>query len=368
MGVFGNMLGADETLFKNAIALDYDYVPKIIPFREREQKQIAACIKPLFMKRNGRNVFVHGPPGVGKSVAIKKILDEIDETTDEIIPLYINCWKKNTSYKVFSEICRLLDYKFIHNKNTDELFDVVKRMLNPKASVLVFDEIDRAEETDFLYYILEEIFLKSIVLVTNYRETVVSFDSRIKSRLLPEIIEFKPYSLSETKEILVQRSEYAYYPGVISEEAIGRISEASHKIGDIRIGLFLLRESGNNAEARSARKVEPGDVELAVSKLDKFSIKSFDVLDSEERKIYELIMANPETKIGELFRLYQNKGGKGVYKTFQRKIESLRRTGLSQLTKLMAGLRAGQPLLSLMNLTKGLLNSKEKNFTCIIQT
>ena len=337
MGVFGNMLGADETLFKNAIALDYDYVPKIIPFREREQKQIAACIKPLFMKRNGRNVFVHGPPGVGKSVAIKKILDEIDETTDEIIPLYINCWKKNTSYKVFSEICRLLDYKFIHNKNTDELFDVVKRMLNPKASVLVFDEIDRAEETDFLYYILEEIFLKSIVLVTNYRETVVSFDSRIKSRLLPEIIEFKPYSLSETKEILVQRSEYAYYPGVISEEAIGRISEASHKIGDIRIGLFLLRESGNNAEARSARKVEPGDVELAVSKLDKFSIKSFDVLDSEERKIYELIMANPETKIGELFRLYQNKGGKGVYKTFQRKIEKLEKNRFIAVDKIDGG-------------------------------
>ena len=78
-GLFKDILGSSETLFKNDMALDYSFQPKLVPYREREQRVIAASIKPLFEEKNGRNVFVHGQPGVGKTAACRHILKELEE-------------------------------------------------------------------------------------------------------------------------------------------------------------------------------------------------------------------------------------------------------------------------------------------------
>ncbi len=60
MGTFDKILSHGESLIKNENALDFDFIPKLIPHRDREQEQIAQAIKPLFMKRTGRNLFIHG--------------------------------------------------------------------------------------------------------------------------------------------------------------------------------------------------------------------------------------------------------------------------------------------------------------------
>ena len=70
MSLFKGMLGSEESLFLNPVALDYDFMPKLIPYREQEQKHIATCIKPLFQQRSGRNLIITGPPGIGKTVAV----------------------------------------------------------------------------------------------------------------------------------------------------------------------------------------------------------------------------------------------------------------------------------------------------------
>ena len=133
-----------------------------------------------------------------------------------IIPVYINCWKHNTTFKIFTEACEMLDFKFIQNKKTEELFKMIKQVFNKKSVVFVFDEADKLEDLDFLYMIMEEIYRKTIILITNYREWVTSLEDRIKSRLMPEMIEFRPYNYEETKGILKQRAEYAFHPGVLS--------------------------------------------------------------------------------------------------------------------------------------------------------
>jgi len=67
MALFKDMLGADESLFKNELALDYSFLPKLLPHRENQQRYIATSIKPLLMQKNGRNLFVYGAPGIGKT-------------------------------------------------------------------------------------------------------------------------------------------------------------------------------------------------------------------------------------------------------------------------------------------------------------
>ena len=90
MGIFENMLGSGESLFKDGVALDYDYVPRIMPHRENEQKYIANCIQPLLQGMNGRNLFISGTPGIGKTASVRWILRDLQDDTDDVIPIYIN--------------------------------------------------------------------------------------------------------------------------------------------------------------------------------------------------------------------------------------------------------------------------------------
>lgn len=325
MGLFDGMLSDSESLFNNEIALDYDFMPKLIPYRDNEQFQIAACIKPLFQQRNGSNCLVYGNPGVGKTVAIKHVLREIEEQTDEIIPIYVNCWSANSTYKIILEICEALNYKLTMNKNTVELMRIVVEKLNSKgvSSVLVFDEIDKATDLDFLYTLLEKVYRKTIVLITNYKKDVLAMDERIKSRLVPQSIEFKPYNAPEIAGILKQRRDYAFVPGVWDEEAFQKAVAKTAELEDVRKGLYLLREAGNAAEQKSVKKINPEHVDAAITKLDSFS--SITGLDGDDDRILELIKNNAKSRIGDLFRMYQKTGGKSSYRTFQRKIDKLER-------------------------------------------
>ena len=323
MGVFKDMLGSDQSLFRNSVALDYDYIPKLVPYREQEQRTIAGCIKPLFQKSNGRNVLVYGPPGVGKTVATKHILNEMEEETDEITPVFINCWQKNSSYKVLVDICDQMGYAFTHNKKTDELFSVVKKMINKGSGVFVFDEADKLEDLDIIYFILEEIFRKTIILITNHKEIVLDFDDRIKSRLMPQILHFRSYNESETRGILKERLQYAFVPGCWEDGAFDAAVKKTNEISDIRSGLFILKEAGHSAEDRSSTKIEKSDVESAIKKLDEFTIKKKDSLEDESRFILKIIKENSGERIGKIYKEYQKEGGKAVYKTFQRKVAKL---------------------------------------------
>ncbi len=337
MGLFDNMLKDYETLFRDPIALDYDYMPKLIPYRENEQKQVASCIQPLFQKRNGRNILVHGQPGVGKTVAIRNVLRELEEQSDEVIPIYVNCWQKNTTYKIIIELCNKLNYKFTQNKKTDELFKIVKEKLNRTCVVFCFDEVDKLEDVDFIYYLLEEIYRKTIILVTNYKEWHTNLDERIKSRLMAEMLEFRQYNREETKGILKERMKYAFNDNVFTPDAFEAIVEKTAELGDIRSGLYLLRESATIAEGKAEKKVSKENVNQAIEKLNEFFIKKKEELTDETQFILQVINENKGKRIGEIYKAYQEKGGKMVYKTFQRHIKKLADNKFISIKKITGG-------------------------------
>ena len=333
MGVFDNILKADESLFKNIDALDFAFIPKIIPYREDQQRRIATAIEPLFQNRNGKNLIIHGLPGVGKTVACKKVLQELEEKTDDIISIYINCWKKNTSYKVVLEICHLIGYRFTQNKKTDELFKELLKILNKKKVVFVFDEIDKPEDKDFLYTISEEVYRKTVILITNFKTFLSEMDDRVKSRLMPELIEFKPYNIEETKGILKQRIEYAFYPDVWETSAFEEVVKKTAALQDIRAGIHLLKDAGDLAESKAQRKITLEFSKQAISKIDDFGVLKSTDLKEEDKIILDIIKKHSESKIGELYNHYKDAGGKSVYKTFQRKMKNFEEEGFVKLTK-----------------------------------
>ncbi|MEK6835474.1 MAG: AAA family ATPase [Nanoarchaeota archaeon] len=309
-----------ESIFLNDVALSYDFIPKEIPHRENEHHYIATCIKPLFENRNGKNLFIFGPPGIGKTLAIKSILKELEETSDEIIPIYINSWKHDTSHKILLEICNLIGYKFVQDKSSNEIMQEIKKILNKKSLVFCFDEIDKLTNYDILYFILEDIYRKTIILITNEKSWANALDLRLKSRLYPELLEFRPYSYEETLDILKQRLEYTFVPNVFEKNCLDEIAKKTFELGDIRAGIYLLKESGEQAESRSSKKIILQDVENAIKKLTEFKIKSSKDLDIEQIELLNLVKANSGKSASEIYKLYNKDIS---YKTFRRRLESL---------------------------------------------
>jgi len=351
MDLFKDILKEGETLFKNSVALDFDYTPKKFMYREKEQGLMAACIKPLLQKKSGRNLIITGKPGIGKTLACKKVLEaleqeELPSEAEEVSTFYINCWKRNTSYKIMLELCEKIGYKFTQSKNTEDLFNILKAALNKKNCVFVFDEIDKTEDFDFLYMILEEVYRKSIFLITNNREFGLNLDKRIKSRLIPEIINFQPYNLNEMDGILRQRMEYAFFDNVWQEDAFQELVKKTYVLGDVRPGLFLMKHSGEIAESSSSKKIVKEHVEKSLEKLDFFFIKSSDALEDENKFIFSLIKKENDIKIGELYDIYCSEGGKSSYKTFQRKIKELKENKFIDVKKIDGGADGSTSIIS----------------------
>lgn len=328
MNLFDETLQDDETIFKNHQALDYEYLPKNLPYREHEQEYLATCIKPLFNSRSGKNVFIHGEPGIGKTAAARFVLQELRQKTDRIQTVYVNAWQKNTSYKILLDICEQLGYKFTHNKKTAELMEVIADILSDEPAVFVFDEIDKVNDLDFLYGLLEEIDYHSLILITNHKAWLSDLDQRLKSRLMPEMIEFDQYDFAETKGILERRIDYAFYDGVWTEDPLDKVARKSTQLKDIRSGLFLLREAANEAESRARKGVKSDDVGVAIQKLDDFTIKNSEELSDQKRSIYHVVKEHGPDKIGTLYETFTNQSTYDVsYKTFQRKVKDLAESG-----------------------------------------
>ncbi len=337
MALFTNRYHQEQTLFRDENSLNYEFLPKTLPFRESQQQYLADCLKPLMSHRAGRNVVIHGPPGIGKTAASRSVLRELEDTTDEIKQVYINCWQHNTSFRILVQICDAFGYRLVHNKKTDELMDIIEHNLNKKPWVLVFDEIDKAEDLDFLYFILDKPFHKSVILITNYADWLPELDERIRSRLMAEVLEFKAYEEREISTILRQRLPFAFQDNVWDDDAFALVVRAAAAHGDIRTGLYLLREAGNIAEEKFGQRVLLAHADAAVVKLEKFTIKKTTSLAEEEQTILGIARENPETRIGDLFRTYQERGGQTSYKTFQRKINHLAENRFIGVEKVVGG-------------------------------
>lgn len=324
MGLFQNMLGNNETLFKNEVALDFSFQPKLIKHREKEQFIIAGAVKPLFQQRSGRNLLLFGKPGIGKTVAVRHVFRELEEEYDEVLPIYINCWLHNSTYKIALELSDLVGNKFIQNKKTPELFKEVLKEINKTSVVFAFDEIDKVEDFDFLYTLLEGVYRKTIILISNYREWLLTLDERVKSRLSPELLAFKEYTSDETKDILHQRREFAFPENAMPDDAFAVVVERAFSLKDIRSGLHLMKEAAYLAEDDSSRLITKQHVERALKKLDELTLKADAVLDEEHQFIMNLVKLHNGKKMKEIFDVYQQNGGKSSYRTFHRKIAHLR--------------------------------------------
>ena len=107
------------------------------------------------------------------------------------------------------------------------------------------------------------------------------------------------------------------------DEAFKEIVEKCAEIKDARIGLYLMKESGNIAEEKSARKINLDHVALAIKKVDDFQIKPKEGLGEDLKRVLRIVKEASGERIGNLYNTYSNEGGTVSYKSFKRRVNKL---------------------------------------------
>jgi cell division control protein 6 len=334
-------------IIKNEDALNFEYVPKQLPHREGQVEEIASSIKPMLGGAKGTNLFITGAPGIGKTASLKWVLRELGEHTDEVIPLYVNCWSNRTKFFIFQDMANHLKLSFTAGKSADHLLQQIEYKLKGKSAIFVFDEIDKVEDNDFLYQILEKFPRSTVFLASNMSDYTINMDPRIKSRLTIRTISFKPYSLLEVTDILRSRVKLSLKEDSIDPSLLKQIANITYNKGDLRVGLFMLREAARNAENNQHKAITEADIKPIISQLENTKIGEEEKLNSDEKKIIESIKEHNGGVAGAVYDSYKKKGGELSYRSFKRYVTRLETLGLTKTEETGAGFKGKSTKISL---------------------
>jgi archaeal cell division control protein 6 len=332
-----------ESLFQDKKVLQSSYTPSDIPHRDEQIQRIAEILAPCLKLERPSNLFIYGKTGTGKTVCVRYTTSKIMELAKtRNIPLrvvYLNCKLKkvsDTEYRMIAELARELG-KAIPPTGlpTDEVYKIFYDCLDSQEQliVVILDEIDQLVKKtgDNTLYNLIRINsdLKkaqvTIIGISNDLQFTDMLDPRIKSSLSEEEELFPPYNALQIKDILTQRKDLAFKPGVIGSGVIEKCAAyAAREHGDARRALELLRVAGEIAERKNLRQVGTEHIDEAEDKID-------------SDRVLEAVKTQPKqfqaTLYSILFTCDQNKGTILTGEVYDYYKSLCEKTGLRPLTQ-----------------------------------
>ncbi|MGC8662534.1 MAG: Cdc6/Cdc18 family protein [Candidatus Micrarchaeia archaeon] len=289
--IFENLM-KDSSIFANRDALSPHYVPDSLLFREKQIENIVKCLTPSLRGDRGRNLFVYGKTGTGKTSCMRYVINKVRDISSIKAKIsYINCRIYNSRYRVLSKI--ISDHLPSYAKRGYGIVDIYEKIINwieedSKVLVVVLDEIDVVKDLDDLIYTLTRANsdIKSggvtIVGISNKISFKEELDPRSISTLYENELVFPPYNSTELSAILKQRVGISFKPGVIDDSAINLAAAiAAKESGDARLALKILSKAGEIAEERNLEKITAKEISEAAKSAD-------------EEVAYELIGTLPE--------------------------------------------------------------------------
>ena len=195
----------------------------------------------------GKPMLIEGPPGVGKTELAKVISKSFDRDF-----FRIQCYEGITFEQIVGEWNyqkQLLHLEAAKNdtNNVDEIFDdeffirrpLLNAFLNEKDSVLLIDEIDKADEEveSFLLQALgeHEITINDLGTFSLKNDLIVILTSNSQRSLLDEtkdrcLFLYIPYPTGE-REIEIVKSKLPY----VDDETVSSVVKLVHQIRDLNL-------------------------------------------------------------------------------------------------------------------------------------
>jgi cell division control protein 6 len=341
-----SLLMWDETLFRDPEVFEIDYVPEQFNHRESQMRELAFQIRPGLRGGRPLNTICRGLPGTGKTTSVRKLFEEIEETTKKLIPIHINCQIDNTKFAIFSQIYRKLSGHLPPASGTSfkQVFDAIARMLL-KEEVVLLVALDDAnylmyenEMNKVLYTLLRshEAYpgtrIGVIVIISDLDVDMMrQVDARVSSVFRPSEIYFPPYSEEEVRTIMKERVMQGLFHGCLNEEMFDLVVEQTQKSGDLRVGIDLLKRAALNAEKQARRVIEREDICGAYT-ISRYLHLQYSVrtLKDEEKSLLkilaELSMKESEMNAGEVFKSVKEGTGLGYTRFYEivKKFDSMR--------------------------------------------
>jgi cell division control protein 6 len=283
---------SESDIFANREVLSPHYIPKKLVSRSKEINGIERALAPSLKGERGRNLFIYGKTGTGKTSCTKYVLDEVKGIPNTRAKIsYINCKIYNSRYRVLNKV--VSDHLPTYAKRGYGTVDLYEKLTNwieedNKILVIILDEVDVVKDLDDLIYTLTRINSDikaggvTIIGISNRVSFKESLDPRSLSTLYESELVFPPYYANELYEIIKDRAATGLKGSVVSDEILHFIAaSAAREGGDARLSLKILTKAGELAEEHDSSKITMKEAEDA-SKL------------ADNDIVYELIGTLPE--------------------------------------------------------------------------
>ncbi|NCC71243.1 hypothetical protein EOM09_06695, partial [bacterium] len=221
---------------------------------------------------------------------VRHVVNQLDHISIEnkfpLYPVYLNCRNYQTKYAVLFYCVQLFypDKNFIGYSRSfiyDKFLTFIKD--NKLNFLIILDEIDKIKdkEIDDIIYTLtrsnDELLVGSVSMIgiSNNLFFKSRLDPRTKSSLCEQEAVYPPYNAQELREILTQRVNVAFKPGVVTSSAINSAAAfAAKESGDARTAVMFLLKAGEISDRDKLKQVTDVEVLKAKEKVEQEVIKS----------------------------------------------------------------------------------------------